>query len=83
MEAMIFPKKIEETTLIPNDDYSEQLQRLCDAVMEGKATIIFFTGISRSYFPKLSEFKSKCDLPILMELNDGFIFGKQASTDSE
>ncbi len=82
-EAMILPEKVDETTLIPNDDYSEQLQYLCDDVREGDATIIFFTGISRSYFPKLSELVSKCDLPILMELNDGFIFGKQTSIDSE
>ena len=71
----MLPKKREETTLIPNDNYSEQLQNLCDDVKEGNATIVFFTGISRSYFPKLSELKSKCDLPILMELKDGYIFG--------
>ena len=74
-EARMLPKKREETTLIPNDNYSEQLQNLCDDVKEGNAMIVFFTGISRSYFPKLSELKSKCDLPIRMELKDGYIFG--------
>ena len=73
---MTLPKKVDETTLIPNDDYSAQLQLLCADVREGHATIIFFTGIRRSYFPKLSQLRSRCDLPILMELNDGFIFGK-------
>jgi hypothetical protein len=83
LEAIVLPKKIDETTLIPNDEYAEKLHNLCNDVKEGNATIIFFTDINRSSLPKLSELKSKCDLPILMELNDGYIFGQQVITNFE
>ena len=77
---MTLPKKMDETTLITNDAYPQQLQDLCQDVREGHGTIVFFTTIRRSHFPKLADLKSKCDLPILKEFKDGFIFGKQAST---
>ena len=75
MEATVLPKKIEQTTLIANDDYSEQVQNLCNHVIEGNATIAFLTSINRASLPTLDELRSKCDLPILIELNDGIIFG--------
>jgi hypothetical protein len=75
MEATVLPQKIEQTTLIANDEYTEQMQILCDDVKEGDATIIFFTSINRSALPTLDELGSECDLPILVELGDGIIFG--------
>lgn len=76
METMVLPNKVHPTTLVPNHDYKEQLQYLCDDVKRGNANIIFFKNINRSYLPKFSEL-TKCDLPLLMESNDGVIFGTQ------
>jgi hypothetical protein len=75
MEATVLPRKIEQTTLIANDEYTEQMQILCDDVIEGNATITFFTSINRAALPTLDELRSNCDLPILIEVNDGVLFG--------
>lgn len=75
LQVYPLPRIYESTTRIENPQYPAQLGELCEQVRRGQAVIIFFDRIGREYVPKEYEIRNRCDLPVLVETNDGVIWG--------
>ena len=77
----MLPQKTNPRTAKANQNYEEQLRKLIRECNEGKALVVYFSGISwRGYLPSLEELESQRDLPVLHRFEDGVIFGISQET---
>jgi len=69
------PAYYSSNSTVENENYSEQLFSMCDAVEDGEAIVVFLDGENRSYLPSEEELLAECELPILYDTEDGTIYG--------
>ncbi len=67
------------TSLLPNEEYNQQLELMCEEVSQGDALLVYFDSIQwRDYYPVEEELLQSCPLPVLVEAKDGIIYGTAA-----
>ena len=74
-EAAPLPWKFSPYSLETNRDYAGQLERILGACREGKALIVYWHRVKRSYMPTLDELEERSGLPVLRKFRDGVVFG--------
>jgi hypothetical protein len=76
-EAVMLPHHTPVGTRYRNPNYAQELEAVCQTVINGKARLVYFKeNPHRWYLPTLEEVVSKCNLPVLHDLEDGIIFGQ-------
>jgi hypothetical protein len=75
-EALSFPKKIDPTTLLVNQDFEQEIAVMCNDIRENRALLVFFNQLKwRTYFPTQAELESDCKLSVMNRFADGTVYG--------
>jgi hypothetical protein len=61
----------------PREGYEDELRSMCDACRHGDALVVYFEELVVWPYPTRQQLTSKCDLPVLGELDDGTIYGRR------
>jgi hypothetical protein len=67
----------------PSEDYEDELRSMCDACRDGQAVIVYFGELDIWPYPTQQQLTSKCELPVLGELDDGTVYGRRVDTTSK
>jgi hypothetical protein len=79
VDASFLPNRSDPHTLKPNHEYDSQVYKITRECREGKALVVYLSGVSfRFYIPSSEEFEAKSGLPVLRRFKDGVIYGVPA-----
>jgi 4-amino-4-deoxy-L-arabinose transferase-like glycosyltransferase len=63
------------STLIPNEEFEAQVEKICREVRQTNTIIVYFYSIHRPQYPTPEKLVSQCDDVPIHELEDGMILG--------
>ncbi|HSV86089.1 MAG TPA: hypothetical protein VLH85_05910 [Levilinea sp.] len=73
IDAFRVPHIFSGTSLLPNEQYQDEMSMLCDAVQDG-GIIVYFTRIIRDFNPKPADIEAHCNLQPALVFSDGYIY---------
>jgi hypothetical protein len=76
--VLSIPAKTDPGTALDNPNFKEQIQSVCENIIENRAILVYLDNFRwRGFFPTQAEIKRDCRLPVLERLNDGTVYGKK------
>jgi hypothetical protein len=80
-EALRLPAKYDPTSARVNTDFAAQMAALRDDLNNNHTLVIYFDKITwRFYLPDRNELEESHNLPVVMRLADGVVYGAQSET---
>jgi len=73
--ATALPAKYSAMTTEPNENYPEEMNKMCADLENGKTLFVFLNEIDRDYYASQDEVLDACNVPLIYKLRDGMIYG--------
>ena len=74
-QVLWVPHKWDANTMVANIHYEEELEFMCNDIVENGASLVYFPELYfRRYLPSPSELELTCQLPTVKQFKDGAIY---------